>query len=123
MRARGHNSYFGGGSDCLNILDHRTGERRRPTLDDVRDAVRLQDALPEIDFVMSAVLPGDVDQRIYDRYQMEVMLNHTTKPIVFVTPDFEGTVAAVEMCEVVAGGAEAFQRRRSPRATSTSPPG
>ena len=69
------------------------------------------DALPEIDFVMSAVLPEDVDQRIYDRYQMEVMLNNTTKPIVFVTPDFEGCVAAVEMCEAVAGGAEAFQRR------------
>jgi trimethylamine--corrinoid protein Co-methyltransferase len=51
-----------------------------------------------------------VDQRIYDRYQMEVMLNHTTKPIVFVSPDFEGCVAAVEMCEAVAGGAEAFQR-------------
>ena len=30
---------------------------------------------------------------------------------VFVSPDFEGCVAAVEMCEVVAGGAEAFQRR------------
>jgi hypothetical protein len=26
IRARGYNSYFGGGSDCLNILDHRTGE-------------------------------------------------------------------------------------------------
>ena len=71
----------------------------------------LMDALPEIDFVMSAFLPEDVDQRIYDRYQMEVMLNNTTKPIVFVTPDFEGCVAAVEMCEIVAGGAEAFQRK------------
>jgi len=71
----------------------------------------VMDALPEIDFVMSLFLPEDVDQRIYDRYQMEVMLNHTTKPIVFVAPDFEGCVAAVEMCEVVAGGAEAFQRR------------
>ena len=50
-------------------------------------------------------------QRIYDRYQMEVMLNNTTKPIVFVTPDFEGCVTAVEMCEAVAGGAEAFQRK------------
>ena len=28
-----------------------------------------------------------------------------------MTPDFEGCVAAVEMCEVVAGGAEAFQRQ------------
>jgi trimethylamine--corrinoid protein Co-methyltransferase len=110
LRARQHHSYFGGGSDCLNILDHRTGERRRPVLTDVVEGVILQDALPEIDFVMSLVLPEDVDQNIYDRYQMEVMLNHTTKPIVFVTPDFEGCVAAVEMCEVVAGGAESFQR-------------
>ncbi len=110
IRAWGYRSYFGGGSDCLNILDHRNGERRRPFLQDVIDAARVQDALPEVDFVMSMFLPSDVDQRIYDRYQMEAMLNHTTKPIVFVTPDFEGCVTAVEMCEVVAGGAEAFQR-------------
>jgi trimethylamine--corrinoid protein Co-methyltransferase len=111
IRAGKYNSYYGGGSDCLNILDHHTGQRRRPVLTDVRDASRLMDALPEIDFVMSAFLPEDVDQRIYDRYQMEVMLNNTTKPIVFVTPDFEGCVAAVEMCEAVAGSPEAFQKK------------
>jgi trimethylamine--corrinoid protein Co-methyltransferase len=111
IRAWGYNSYFGGGSDCLNVLDHRTGERRKPTLRDVRDAAIVQDALLELDFVMSMFLPAEVDQRIYDRYQLEVMLNHTTKPIVFVTPDFQGTVTAVEMCEIVAGGAEAFQQR------------
>jgi len=111
IRAGGYNSYYGGGSDCLNILDHRTGQRRRPLLGDVREASVLMDALPEIDFVMSAFLPEDVDSSIYDRYQMEVMLNNTTKPIVFVTPDFEGCVAAVEMCEIVAGGAQAFQQR------------
>jgi len=111
IRAGGYNTYYGGGSDCLNVLDHRTGLRRRPMLKDVADAATVMDALAEIDFVMSLFLPEDVDQRIYDRYQMEVMLNHTTKPIVFVAPDFEGCVAAVEMCEVVAGGAEAFQRR------------
>ena len=111
IRAGQYSSYYGGGSDCLNILDHHTGQRRKPVLTDVRDASRLLDALPEIDFVMSAFLPEDVDQRIYDRYQMEVMLNNTTKPIVFVTPDFEGCVAAVEMCEAVAGSPEAFQKK------------
>jgi len=111
LRAGKYNSYYGGGSDCLNILDHLTGQRRRPTLKDVKEASTLMDALPEIDFVMSAFLPEDVDQRIYDRYQMEVMLNHTTKPIVFVTPDFEGCAAAIEMCEAVAGGKEAFQKK------------
>jgi trimethylamine--corrinoid protein Co-methyltransferase len=111
IRAWGYETAFGGGSDCLYVLDHRTGERRKAVLHDVREAVTLMDALPQMDFVMSAFLPSDVDQRIYDRYQMEVMLNRTTKPIVFVTPDFEGCVTMVEMCEAVAGGAEAFRQR------------
>jgi len=111
IRAWGYNTYYGGGSDCLNILDHRTGQRRRAVRRDVVEAIRLMDALPEIEFVMSQFLPEDVDQRIYDRYQMDVMLNNTSKPIVFVSPDLEGCVAAVEMCEIVAGGAEAFQQR------------
>jgi len=111
IRAWGYNTYYGGGSDCLNILDHRTGQRRRAVLQDVKDAVLVQDALPQIDFVMSMVLPEDTDPNIYDRYQMEVMLNNTTKPIVFVSPDFEGCKAAVEMCEIVAGGVDSFQQR------------
>ncbi len=111
MRAGGYNTYYGGGSDCLNVLDHRTGQRRKPTLKDVREASLVMDALPELDFVMSLLLPEDVNQSIYDRYQMQVMLNNTSKPIVFVSPDFEGCVAAVEMCEAVAGSAEAFQQR------------
>jgi trimethylamine---corrinoid protein Co-methyltransferase len=115
IRAWGYNTYYGGGSDCLTVLDHRTGQRREPLLEDVVAAAKVMDFLPEIDFVMSLFLPKDVDQRIYDRYQMEVMLNHTTKPIVFVSPDFAGCVAAVEMCEAVAGGADAF--RRCPFAT------
>ncbi len=111
IRACDYNTYYGGGSDCLSILDHRTGKRRDPLLPDVVDATRVIDALPELDFTMSMVLPKDVDQRIYDRYQMEVMLNYTTKPIVYVTPDFEGCKAAVEMCEAVAGSPEAFCRK------------
>jgi len=111
IRAWGYETAFGGGSDCLYVLDHRTGGRRKAVLGDVRDAVRLMDGLAEIDFVMSAFLPSDVDQQVYDRFQMEVMLNNTTKPIVFVTPDFEGCVTMVEMCEVAAGGQAAFRER------------
>ena len=122
MRAGGYNTYFGGGSDCLNILDHHTGQRRKPTLEDVRNASRLMDALSEIDFVMSAFLPVDVDQRIYDRYQMEVMLNNTTKPIVFVTPDFEGCVTAVEMWRSWQAGLKLSGINLLRPAISTSPP-
>ncbi|MBI3362694.1 MAG: trimethylamine methyltransferase family protein [Chloroflexi bacterium] len=109
MPLEGYRNYFGPGSDCLNIVDHCTGQRRKPVLQDVAQGVTLCDALENIDFVMSLFLPSDVDQTLADRYQMEVMLNHTVKPIVFVTYDLAGCVDAVEMAEAVAGGAAALR--------------
>jgi trimethylamine--corrinoid protein Co-methyltransferase len=109
MPIEGHRSFFGPGSDCLNIMDHRTGQRRKPVRQDIVEGMIVADALPNIDFVMSMVLPADVPQHLVDRYQMEVMLNHTTKPIVFVTTEFSGCVDAVEMAEAVAGGADALR--------------
>ena len=102
--------FYGPGSDCLNIIDHRTGERRQPVLQDIVERMIVADALPNIDFVMSMMLPVDVPQAVADRYQMEAMLNYTSKPIVFVTTEFSGCVDAVEMAEAVAGGAEALRR-------------
>lgn len=110
MPVEGNRTFFGPGSDCLNIIDHRTGERRKPILQDVVEGMIVADALPNIDFVMSMVLPMDVPQSIADRYQMEAMLSYTTKPIVFVTTEFSGCVDAVEMAEAVAGGPEALRQ-------------
>jgi trimethylamine--corrinoid protein Co-methyltransferase len=110
MPVEGHRSFFGLGSDCLNIIDHRSGEHRKAVLQDVVEAMIVADALPNIDFVMCMFLPMDVPQAVVDRHQMEVMLNHTTKPIIFVTTEFSGCVDAVEMAEAVVGGPEALQR-------------
>lgn len=95
--------YYGPGSDCLNIIDHRTDGRRKPLLQDVIAGVTLCDYLPNIDFVMSMLLPSDVDATIADRYQMEAMLSYTTKPVVFVSYEFEGCKDCVEMAEAVVG--------------------
>ena len=110
MPVEGHRSFFGPGSDCLNIIDHRTDQRRKPMLQDVVDAMTLADALPHIDFVMCMFLPTDVPQPVADRYQMQAMLTYTTKPVMYVTTDFSGCVDAVEMAEVVVGGAEALRQ-------------
>ncbi|HSR33494.1 MAG TPA: trimethylamine methyltransferase family protein [Anaerolineae bacterium] len=107
------NVYHGPGSDCLNIIDHRNGERRTAVLQDVVDGITVCDALSHIRFVMSMFLPSDVNAMVSDRYQMEVMFSFTTKPIVFVTNEFSGCVDAVEMAEVVAGSAEALKLRPS----------
>ena len=111
IRAWGHNSYFGNGSDCLYVLDHRTGKRRQAVLQDVVEAATVLDALAEVDFVMSAFLPADIPEHVYTHYQMQAMLTNTTKPLVFVTPDFESCVANIEMLEIVAGGEKAFRER------------
>jgi trimethylamine--corrinoid protein Co-methyltransferase len=106
-------STFGTGSDCLNILDHSTGERRKALLQDVVDGIRVADAMPHIDFIMSMFLPSDVPVAA-DVRQMEVMLTYSAKPICFVTYEWEGTAEVIEMLEVVVGGAE--QLRINPTA-------
>lgn len=102
--------FYGTGSDCLNIIDHRTGKRREAKLGDVKEGVILCDSLSNIDFVMSMVMPSDVNTSIADRYQMELMLSHTTKPIIMVSYEYEGCLDCVEMAEAVAGGEKQLQQ-------------
>ncbi len=104
------NVFYGPGSDCPNVIDFNTGERRPGTLQDIVHGIRVCDALPNIDFVMSLNLAGDIPQEHADLYQMQAMLENTTKPIMFVTTEFDGCVHTVEMAEIVAGGAEALRR-------------
>ena len=111
MLLGGRQNYYGSGSDCLYIVDHRTNQRRRAVLQDVVEGAQVGDALPNVDFVMSMFLPSDVDPQISDVLQMEVMLNNTIKPIVFVTNEFKGCVDAVAMAEAVAGGADALSAK------------
>jgi trimethylamine--corrinoid protein Co-methyltransferase len=109
MPLEGYNAYYGPGSDCPNVIDFRTGERRPGVLQDIEDGVRLCDALEHIDFVMSLNLAADKPQEYADLYQMFTMLTNTEKPILFVTTEFEGCVHAVEMAECVRGGVDALQ--------------
>ena len=112
MVLEGHRTYYGTGSDCPNVIDPRTGEHRPGRLQDVVDAIVVCDALPNIDFVMSFCIAHDLSPITYDRHQMRAMLMNTTKPILFVTMEFDGCVDAVRMAEAVAGGPDAL--RRSP---------
>jgi len=107
----GYHVYYGTGSDCLNIIDHRNGEHRRAVLNDVVEGITVCDSLPNIDFVMSMFLPSDIDEKVSDRYQMDVMLNGTTKPIVYVTNELSGCIDDVKMAEAVVGGEEVLRQK------------
>ncbi|RME85737.1 MAG: trimethylamine methyltransferase, partial [Caldilineae bacterium] len=111
MPVRGRNVFFGPGSDCLHIIDHRDQRRRPAVLQDVEEGMRLVDALPNLDFTMCMFLPSDVNQAVADRYQMAAMLKYTTKPILYVTTEFDGCVDAVKMAELVRGGERALHEK------------
>ena len=64
MYLEGSKVYFGTGSDCLNLLDPRTGQHRKFVEADPTDAYRLCDALPNIHFVMSVGIPFDVNRNL-----------------------------------------------------------
>jgi trimethylamine--corrinoid protein Co-methyltransferase len=97
---------FGTGSDCPNYLDPRTGERRRFTAADVVDAVHVVDALPEMRFCMSMGIPTDLERANPYRQQFALMLEHTTKPIVFVCDDRADCEAIAAMAAAAAGNME-----------------
>ncbi|NIO68169.1 MAG: trimethylamine methyltransferase [Anaerolineae bacterium] len=97
---------FGPGSDCPNYLDPRTGERRPFTAADVMDCIHVVDALPELDFCMSMGIPSDLETANPYRQQFAMMLEHTTKPIVFVCDDRADCEAIVAMAVAAAGGIE-----------------
>jgi len=112
LRCGGNEYSFGAGSDCMHIIDHRTGERRRAALSDVEEAARVQDACENLDFLMSLFSPSDVNPDLMDRYQMAAMLKNSSKPIVYVTfDDPHAHVDLTEMAEAVVGGRKAMAER------------
>jgi trimethylamine--corrinoid protein Co-methyltransferase len=112
MFLEGSKTSFGTGSDCLNYLDPETGEHRKFTQSDIIDGYRLCDALPNIDFLMSIGIPSDVDSNLTYDVQMALMLEHSTKPIVFVTNDRASCQRAIDMAAAVAGGYEALREQQ-----------
>lgn len=104
--------HFGTGSDCLYLLDPETGEHRKFVQADLVKAYRLCDALANIHFVMSIGIPADVDPALSYDTQMALMLEHTTKPIVFVTHDGSSCQRAVDMAAAVAGSYDALAEQQ-----------
>jgi trimethylamine---corrinoid protein Co-methyltransferase len=106
MSLGGYRSYYGVGTDAQWTFDLGTGERRKAVLQDMVDGVRLVDALPNLDFVMSQYLPSDLALEKYERAQMSVMLQESIKPIAFVGLEKASTIHAIEMASAVAGSLE-----------------
>ena len=109
MRLGGRRSYFGTGSDLMNVYDLESGERRLARLDDVTAAARLCDALSNIDFVMSSAYPSDVadPHRAYV-HEFRAMVNGTTKPMVVTAEGVDDLEVMWQIAAELRGGAAAL---------------
>jgi trimethylamine--corrinoid protein Co-methyltransferase len=101
--------YFGTGSDTQFTCDIESGARRLATKQDVADAARLADALPDIDFVMSLGLASDVPTENSFVHQFEAMVLNTAKPIIYTAANLRDVKDIVSMAEAVAGGDQALR--------------
>ncbi len=96
--------YYGTGSDTPYLIDIETGQRRLAVKQDTVNAVRIADALENIDFIMSMVRASDVPAERSDRHHFEVMVLNSTKPIIFDAHDRRGLEDIISMASLVTGG-------------------
>ena len=111
MYLEGVNVHFGTGSDTLNYLDPFTQERRSWHKADLAQAIRICDALPNIDFVMSMGLLVDVDRRLINREQYAIMLQNTIKPQVVIAEDGDALRDIIGMAAAAVGGKERLRQK------------
>lgn len=106
-----HKTHYGPLTDCLYIRDRHNGARRPATLADLQEAIRICDALPNVDFLMSLILASDCPTDSADVHQARVMMEYGTKPLIFVTYRGGTTRYVIDLAEAMAGGADELRRR------------
>lgn len=96
----------------VKILDMRSGRIRPSTYQDLCDAIRVADALPQISFLWPCLSARDKPRAAQPLYELMAMLCHSDKhaqAMTAVTP--ETARASVEMAAAVAGGRDALRNR------------
>lgn len=98
--------YYGTGSDLPFTIDLKSKARRASTKQDVVEAARVMDALPNYDFIMSYAIASETNPVASDLHQFEAMTLHTGKPIIFTAHNAENTEALIMMAAACAGGVD-----------------
>lgn len=104
--------HLGTGGTALYVLDRDTGSRRYSTNADVADCARLTDALQNLHVFTINVFPNEIRQQDdIDVNRFYWSLRNTRKHVMGGVYSLAGTRQAVELAQMVAGGAEALRRR------------
>ena len=111
MSLEANNTYYGAGSDLPFHLDFETGQRRNTVKQDVVNAARLIDKLPNYDFSMSYGIPGDVQADKGDLHQFAAQVLNCSKPIIFTSFNEQNLKTIIDMAAAAAGSHEGLRER------------
>ena len=75
------------GHNCVNVLDHITGEHRPGLLEDIVRAAKVAEALSNIDCCATLGYPNDVPAEEEALSSVRAMMTHSKKPFVFTAHD------------------------------------
>jgi len=104
--------HFGfGGTPLHQLLDMNTGKSRPSTKQDVANATKLGDALPNMAFMMAICGASDVPHETEHLHELEVVFANTTKHIVWALPEATTAKKAIAMASAVAGGMEELKKQ------------
>jgi len=107
----GERPCFAPGINCLNILDHRSGKIRPCLLDDVVDAARLCQVLPNIHMAANLGNPSDLPPEDQAMASVTALLAHTQKPLAFIAHDQAEAQGIWQVLADAAGGWSALSAR------------
>jgi trimethylamine--corrinoid protein Co-methyltransferase len=111
MEVEGRKSYYGTNPASPNTKDARSGEIHPTTVADIVNGARVADYCDHIDWVMPMGSCQDVPSIAADLHEFAAVVNHTTKPIVFIGYSARGTELIYEMAAQVAGGMDHLRAR------------
>jgi trimethylamine---corrinoid protein Co-methyltransferase len=92
-------------------FDHRSGERREPTLEDARAAALVGDALPNVTIVGAMSMALDVPEAIRDVVVTAELVKTTGKPTWCWPVTRRSSKYVLEIYKALAGGREALKER------------
>lgn len=104
MDLGGRRAYFGTGSDLMWSVESENYTRKRTSLEDIKTAARVCDALPNIDFIMSFAHPHELPPQIAYLASFEAMATHSVKPIVNTADSKKDLAAMWEISKIIRGG-------------------
>ncbi|MDZ4132824.1 MAG: trimethylamine methyltransferase family protein [Dethiobacteria bacterium] len=104
-------TYYGTGSDLPFHLDLESGIRRNSVKQDVVNAARVIDHLPNLDFAMSYGIPRDVQADRGDLHQFAALTLNCAKPIIFTAFNEDNLKIIIDMAAAAAGSHEDLRER------------